>query len=73
MITTERLEKLKVDYPMPWRLVCEYAAGDYIPRRIIDKNGEKVMDCEWGAATDAGKNLYACLIEAMWMLDKSAR
>ncbi|WP_044026776.1 hypothetical protein [Ruegeria sp. TM1040] len=64
MTPAERFEKLSDDYPMPWQLVCQYVAGDYIPERILDRDGNKVMDCKWGAATEAGKHLYACLVEA---------
>lgn len=64
MTPAERFEQLAEDYPMPWQLVCQYVAGDYIPTRILDRTGNKVMDCDWGAATDAGKHMYACLVEA---------
>lgn len=64
MLPSERFEKLAEDHPMPWQIVCQYVAGDFIPTRILDRNGCKVMDCEWGAATDAGKHMYACIVEA---------
>jgi hypothetical protein len=64
MTPSDRFEKLSDDYPMPWQIVCQYIAGDFIPTRILDSDGKKVMDCEWGAATEAGKHLYACLVEA---------
>lgn len=64
MTPAERFEKLQADHPTPWRVVCEYLAGDYIPHHIIDSNGNKVMDCAWGAATETGKHVYACIVEA---------
>lgn len=60
----ERFEKLEHDYPMPWQIVCQYFNGDYIPKYILDAEGSIVMECEWGAATETGRHMYACLVEA---------
>lgn len=65
MKPSERFETLDKYHPTPWRIVCQFVAGDYWPKEIIDANGLKVMDCEWGSATEAGKLKYAAIVEAV--------
>lgn len=64
MSPEDRFRKLSVDFPLPWQIVCQYVAGDYIPTKILDRDGKTVMECAWGAGTPEGKHLYSCIVEA---------